>query len=371
MGYDQPQRIEEDRRLVKPSPQTRSRLVVGPALPAHLLVDRIDGRVEGVDVGLHDATGFPARIAKLAFPTSKPGLLDLVLHVRRDLLLVFFDEDGDGEHVALGSNVAGPTTSITDEVWVPLAPISVRADKTPARVVRRRGPRATVATAGGEGAGLETTAPPVVTTITALARRWAVTTAGVQSENTRGALDGDVKLPGGRLASETVGPWEDRVGTELGRFVELVRKTFDTQGRGQIAIIVHREVVVNASEESSDDVGESIVVDCLEERGAARFVIVELALFGEKTIVKQERVGKIKDTVVGPGRERDGDSRIKSRDCEFENAPQEVVPVVRLHTDHVDNGGNLVICFREEAGQEFQEDASRDRVAGETGARDA
>jgi hypothetical protein len=34
-------------------------------------------------------------------------------------------------------------------------------------------------------------------------------------------------------------------------------------------------------------------------------------------------------------------------------------------------GGNLVICFQEEAGQEFQEDASRDRVAGETGARDA
>jgi hypothetical protein len=88
--------------------------------------------------------------------------------------------------------VAGPTTSVTDEVWVPLAPILVGADKTPVRVVSRRGARATVATARGEGAGLETAASAVVTTIAALMRRWAVTTADVHSENTRGAFDGDV-----------------------------------------------------------------------------------------------------------------------------------------------------------------------------------
>ena len=85
--------------------------------------------------------GFLAWIAKLALPTGKPGLFDLVLHVGRGLLLVFFDEDGGGEHVTLGSNVAGPTTGVTDEAWIPLASIAIRADETPARMVCGREPR--------------------------------------------------------------------------------------------------------------------------------------------------------------------------------------------------------------------------------------
>ena len=68
----------------------------------------------------------------------------------------------------------------------------------------------------------------VVTSITALARRWAVTSAGVHPKNTWGALDGDVKLPGVCLANETLGPREDQLGAELGSFVELMCKTHDT-----------------------------------------------------------------------------------------------------------------------------------------------
>jgi len=74
----------------------------------------------------------------------------------------------------------------------------------------------------------ETTASTVVTSIAALARRWAVTSAGVHATNTRGALDGDIKLPGVRLVNKTVSPREYRFGAELGRFVKLVRKTHDT-----------------------------------------------------------------------------------------------------------------------------------------------
>jgi len=174
--------------------------------------------------------GFLAWIARLALPTGKPGLFDLVLHVGRGLLLVFLDEDGNGEHFALGSNVAGPTTGVTDEVWIPLASIVIRADEPPARMVCRPGARATIATVGGEGGRLETVASTVVTSITAVARRWAVTPAGVHPKNMRGALDEDVKLPGIRLATQTVGLREDQLGAELGGFVELVCKTHDTTG---------------------------------------------------------------------------------------------------------------------------------------------
>jgi len=192
-----------------------------------MLVDHVDSRVKVVDVGFHDATGFLAWVAELALPTGKPGLFDLVLHVGRGLLLVFFDEDGDGEHVTLGSNVVGPTTGVPDEVWIHLASIVIRADKMPARMVCRRGARATVATAGGEGARLETAASTVVTSIAAVARRWAVTSTSVHPKNMRGALDWDVKLPCIRPATQMVGLREDRLGAELGGFVELVCKTHD------------------------------------------------------------------------------------------------------------------------------------------------
>jgi hypothetical protein len=192
---------------------------------------------------------------------------------------------------------------------------------------------------------LETAAPPVVTTITALARGWVVATAGVHSESTWGALDGDVKLPGGRLASETVGPREDRLGTQLGRFVELVREAHNTQGPGQIAVIVNAKIVVDACDESGDEVGICVVGDRLKERGATRLVVVEITLFGKETIVQLKSVGEIEDAVVGPGRELDWERRVEPRNCEFENTPQEVVAVVRLHTDHVDNGGDLFVRF--------------------------
>ncbi len=115
--------------------------------------------------------GFLAWIARLALPTGKPGLFDLVLRVGRGLLLVLFDEDGNGEHVTLGSDVARPTTGVADEVRVPLASISIGVDETPTRMVCRRWARATIATAGGEGARLETAASTVVTSIAAFARR--------------------------------------------------------------------------------------------------------------------------------------------------------------------------------------------------------
>ena len=150
-----------------------------------MLVDRINCRVKVVDVGFHDATGFLAWVAKLALPTGKPGLLDLVLRVGRGLLLLFFNEDGDGEHVTLGSGVAGPTTGVAGEVWVPLASISIGADKTPARMVCRRWARATIATAGGEGARLETAAATVVTSIAPAARRGVVTSSSIHPKNVR------------------------------------------------------------------------------------------------------------------------------------------------------------------------------------------
>ena len=86
--------------------------------------------------------------------------------------------------------------------------------------------RSTVATAGGEEAGLETAASAVVvTSIAALAWRWAVMSTDVHPKNTWGALGGDVKWPGVQLTNETVGPREYRLGAKLGSFVELMRKT--------------------------------------------------------------------------------------------------------------------------------------------------
>jgi len=98
--------------------------------------------------------------------------------------------------------------------------VAIRADELAARYIRAGCANATGAAGWGGTwlelaaviatlAGLECAASTVVTTI---ARRWVVTTAGVHAEDTRGALDGDVKLPGVRLASETMGPQEYRLG---------------------------------------------------------------------------------------------------------------------------------------------------------------
>ena len=98
---------------------------------------------------------------------------------------------------------------------------------------------------------------------------------------------------------------------------------------------------------------------------------MKVTLFGEEAIVHLKRVGKIKNTVVGPNGELDRKRGVEPRNREFKETPQKIIAVVRLHTDHVDDRGDLLIGFGEKAGQEFQEDASRDRVSGEAGARDA
>ena len=108
-----------------------------------------------------------------------------------------------------------------------------------------------IVTAGGEGARLETAASTVVTSIAAVARSWAVTSSSVHPKNVRGALDGDIKLPS-RLATQVVGSREDQPGMELGSFVELVCETHDAYGPGQVAVIIHGEIVI--------DVQVSIVV---------------------------------------------------------------------------------------------------------------
>jgi hypothetical protein len=55
---------------------------------------------------------------------------------------------------------------------------------------------------------------------------------------------------------------------------------------------------------------------------------MEVALSGNETIVQLKRVGKIKDAVVGPGRDLDRERGIKPRGREFKNTSQEIVAVV-------------------------------------------
>ena len=151
-----------------------------------------------------------------------------------------------------------------------------------------------------------------------------------------GTLNEDVELPGVRLALNVVGTWEDCLGAVLGSLVELMNKAHDTQERGEVAIIVRREVVVDAGEEGGDEVGEGVVINCLEERCATRFVIMEVALFGEETIVQLKRMSELEEAVVRPSRDLNRERGVKPGDSEFQNTPQEIIAVVRLHTDHVD-----------------------------------
>jgi hypothetical protein len=123
----------------------------------------------------------------------------------------------------------GPATSIAHEVRIPLAPISIGADKTPTGVVRRREARATTATTRGVGTRGKPSASTVVTSVAVVARRRTFAAAGVHPKNARGTLDGDFELPGVRLAIQTIGSWEDRLGTVLGSFVELMGQAHDTQ----------------------------------------------------------------------------------------------------------------------------------------------
>jgi len=56
---------------------------------------------------------------------------------------------------------------------------------------------------------------------------------------------------------------------------------------------------------------------------------MEVALFGEETIVQLKRMGEVEDSVVGPGRDLDGKRGIQPRNREFKNTPQEIIAVVR------------------------------------------
>ena len=58
------------------------------------------------------------------------------------------------------------------------------------------------------------------------------------------------------------------------------------------------------------------------------FVIMEVTLFGEETIVQLKHVGKVEDSVVRPGRDLDRKRGVEPRNCEFKNTPQEIIAVV-------------------------------------------
>ncbi len=73
---------------------------------------------------------------------------------------------------------------------------------------------------------------------------------------------------------------------------------------------------------------------------------MEVTLFGEEAIVQLKSVGEVENSIVRPGRDLDRECGIEPWNREFKNAPQKIVAVVRLHTDHVDNRGDLVIGFR-------------------------
>ena len=125
-------------------------------------------------------------------------------------------------------------------------------------------------------------------------------------------------------ATQMVCSWENRRGVELGGFVKLMCKSHDTEGPGQVSVIVHGEIVIDASEEGGDEVSEGIVVDSLEERGASRLVIVKVTLFGEEAIVHLKRVGEIKNTVVGPNEELDRKRGVKTSAVAFAVAASRV-----------------------------------------------
>ena len=124
-------------------------------------------------------------------------------------------------------------------------------------------------------------------------------------------MDGDLKLPGGRDAVKAVDTWENGLGTELGSFVELVGEAHDTQGGGKIAVIILGVVVIDAGEEGGDEVSVRVVVDGLEEHGAAHFIVMVVTLFGKEALIELKRVSKIENAVVGPGQGLDGDRRIE------------------------------------------------------------
>ncbi len=76
-------------------------------------------------------------------------------------------------------------------------------------------------------------------------------------------------------------------------------------------------------------------------------VIVMEVLFALKTKVQEVRLSKAKDIVgIGPGWDMDWHHRVKTRDSQFQNAPQVVISVVRFVTDR----GKRSVDLRGEGG---------------------
>jgi hypothetical protein len=59
-----------------------------------------------------------------------PIQFQLVFHVVQGILLVLIQEDGHCKHIAVSRNVSSAVACLTDDFWVPPAPIPIGANKT-------------------------------------------------------------------------------------------------------------------------------------------------------------------------------------------------------------------------------------------------
>ena len=86
--------------------------------------------------------------------------------------------------------------------------------------------------------------------------------------------------------------------------------------------------------EGGNGVGKVGELDGAKEDAAACAVVVMEVLFALKTKVQEVRLSKAEDIVgIGPGWDMNWHHRVKTRDGQFQNAPQVVISVVRFVTD--------------------------------------
>jgi hypothetical protein len=83
--------------------------------------------------------------------------------------------------------------------------------------------------------------------------------------------------------------------------------------------------------QSSHCVGKLRVLDRSQKNATAGAVIVVEVHLALKSEVKEVCLGKFEDVIdLRPYRDLNGNNRIKSRNLEFENAPQVVVAIIHL-----------------------------------------
>ena len=111
-------------------------IIRGPAVPAHLVIQFINGDIHGVEVRPQHLSRSSIGVSQLVPPTFQPRLFQLSSgQIRQGVFHVFGEKYCLGQQVTLRCRMTPTLASIIDNRWVKLPSVVIWAGITSAQVV--------------------------------------------------------------------------------------------------------------------------------------------------------------------------------------------------------------------------------------------